>query len=190
MRRAQRGFTLIELMIVVSIIGILASIALPSYQAYVYRAKASEIVLRIDKIKTVLAGLQAETGAQLGSQIVIGDKPLTGQGLSDAAFSYCVTVARTCTTKMINLGGLTREEMSFKHLGVYVNIGAGYANSNGPGQYKISIMEDTTLTAGNPALKNTARQIMLAVQHVMQPHAYRVTPGNGSMYLYFNMNGK
>ena len=50
--RKQSGFTLIELMIVVAIIGILAAVALPAYQDYTVRAKASEVVLAASSCRT------------------------------------------------------------------------------------------------------------------------------------------
>lgn len=56
----QQGFTLIELMIVVAIIGILASIALPLYSNYVKRAKVSEVVMFIDVAKTGVAESYAD----------------------------------------------------------------------------------------------------------------------------------
>jgi type IV pilus assembly protein PilA len=51
-RSMQKGFTLIELMIVVAIIGILAAVALPAYQDYTVRAKVSEVILAASGAKT------------------------------------------------------------------------------------------------------------------------------------------
>ncbi len=51
-RAAQKGFTLIELMIVVAIIGILAAVALPAYQDYTKRAKVSEVMLAASACRT------------------------------------------------------------------------------------------------------------------------------------------
>jgi len=52
MKRYQQGFTLIELMIVVAIIGVLAAIALPAYQDYTKKAKVSEVVLAASSART------------------------------------------------------------------------------------------------------------------------------------------
>jgi type IV pilus assembly protein PilA len=62
MQRKQQGFTLIELMIVVAIVGILAAIAIPAYQDYTTRAKISEGINGVDQYRTQIAEFYASQG--------------------------------------------------------------------------------------------------------------------------------
>ena len=63
MKKIQQGFTLIELMIVIAIIGILASISLPAYQQYTQKAKFSEVILSSAIYKTALEICFQENGS-------------------------------------------------------------------------------------------------------------------------------
>jgi len=67
MKKVQQGFTLIELMIVIAIIGILAAIALPAYQDYTNRAKASEVVLAASAARTCVTEIVQSTAAVSGA---------------------------------------------------------------------------------------------------------------------------
>ena len=63
-KRLQQGFTLIELMIVVAIIGILAAVALPAYQDYTIRAKISEVILALSACRTSITEVYQSGGSQ------------------------------------------------------------------------------------------------------------------------------
>ena len=86
MKKLQKGFTLIELMIVVAIIGILAAVALPAYQDYTIRARASELMLAASSARTSVTELmQQAIGVTIGdaaaSAIVISTTKMVASGI-------------------------------------------------------------------------------------------------------------
>lgn len=87
MKRVQQGFTLIELMIVVAIVGILAAIALPAYQDYTVRAKVSEVLARGAESKTSIQEFYASKERLPGS--------LESAGLTSAGVNWVKSLALT-----------------------------------------------------------------------------------------------
>ena len=98
-RSVQKGFTLIELMIVVAIIGILAAVALPAYQDYTVRAKVSEVMLAASSAKTAVAeaastlsgmpsvasaGVQSQSSKYVSSVAWDGTNTITAMAQGDA----------------------------------------------------------------------------------------------------------
>ena len=69
MKKVQQGFTLIELMIVVAIIGILAAVAIPAYQDYTAKAQASEAYVLLSGLKTPLTELASSSGTTAACDI-------------------------------------------------------------------------------------------------------------------------
>ena len=90
MKNMQKGFTLIELMIVVAIIAILAAIAIPAYQDYLVRAQVSEGATLMDGGKTAVAEFYANNGRMPGTNESAGlatDTSITGSYVSQVLVS-------------------------------------------------------------------------------------------------------
>ena len=107
MKAIQKGFTLIELMIVVAIIGILAAIALPAYQDYTIKAQVSEGPQLSEGLKTAIAEYYAANGAWPAGMSDIGMSANTVSGsytssITQAAGVLTITYGLKANTKVAN----------------------------------------------------------------------------------------
>ena len=118
MKQIQKGFTLIELMIVVAIIGILAAVALPAYQDYTIRAKVSELILQASGFRTSISEKAqvdaAITSAGSGLTINIAGK-VSGGSVTDGG-----TVTVLGSTAATSVGAAVTLTMS-----PTINVAAG-----------------------------------------------------------------
>src|SRR5690606_10966287 len=108
----QKGFTLIELMIVVAIIAILAAIALPAYQDYVARSQVSEAATLAGGAKTAVAEEYANTGTFTG--ITNSTAGLDAAGSITGTYVTSVTIADGVVTAL--MGGDASQKVTGKKL--------------------------------------------------------------------------
>jgi type IV pilus assembly protein PilA len=91
MNKMQKGFTLIELMIVVAIIGILAAIAIPSYQQYTKKAKFTEVIQASSALKTAVEVCIQDLGLLAGCTNGAQGIPAAGAAVSPFVNTTAVT---------------------------------------------------------------------------------------------------
>ena len=107
MQMAQKGFTLIELMIVVAIIGILAAVALPAYQDYTVRARVSELAIQASAAKATVSENIANAGTAIGAGSCAG---VFANSSSSVAITSANTDKLECadTTGVITVTGTAK----------------------------------------------------------------------------------
>jgi len=135
-RYSQQGFTLIELMIVVALIGILAAIAYPSYQRYVIKTKRTDMMTEMQNIASQIESRKLAQGSYTNAGTELnGSFPRSGTALYTITLSptpltdrWTITATPVSSSQMANDGRLTLNAQGLKCRGTSCGTGQEWNN--------------------------------------------------------------
>lgn len=141
MKKVQKGFTLIELMIVIAIVGILAAVALPAYQNYTKRAKFTEVIAAVVPARNAI-DICVQTGTALNS-CTVAAAILTDSAIADEVASVTAACAAgTCTITALGATATFGANMD------YVLDGTQAAATDGTVNWDIDTTDSGCIAAG------------------------------------------
>ena len=165
MKAIQKGFTLIELMIVIAIVGILAVVALPAYQDYTARAQVSEAIVLAEGQKAAVAEYYATNGVFPTSNEAAGvaaKADIKGKYVKEVEVGTGGIITATMNASGVNKDIQNKTVALKPEVATAATGGSGSASSNGAFTWKCGPGTDTTKAVDKKFLPATCRETITA----------------------------